>query len=161
MTDIALNEPEATRALARQLADLAEPGCAILLSGPVGAGKSELARAFVRAWLSDDTAEVPSPTFTLVQAYEGTRGTVWHCDLYRLGDPQELDELGLEEAISDAVMLIEWPEKLGARVQDDRLDLRLDITPEDTRRAQLTPHGRWGDRLARLIAAARSTRSAS
>lgn len=148
MIVIALDDMEATRRLAAALAVAARPGLAILLSGPLGAGKSELARAFVRAWLADPEAEVPSPTFTLVQPYEGPRGTVWHCDLYRLADPDEVDELGLREAFAETVAVIEWPDRLGDDLPADRLELALEICHGSDRRiARLTPHGRWADRL--------------
>src|SRR3546814_19977744 len=97
----------------------------LLLSGTLGAGKSAFARAFVREWVGDPAAEVPSPTFTLVQPYDGPRGTVWHCDLYRLGDPEELLELGIEPGLAEAVLLVEWPDRLGPRVPAARLDLVL------------------------------------
>lgn len=145
---LSLDDLDATHRLAALLAARAEPGMAILLTGPLGAGKSELARAFVRAWLDDPDAEVPSPTFTLVQPYEGDRGSVWHCDLYRLGDPGEVEELGLLEAFCDAVVLVEWPDRLGAHLPSDRLELALEICHgSDRRLARLTPHGRWIGRL--------------
>ena len=148
---LSLDDLEATHRLAALLAGRAEPGMAILLTGPLGAGKSALARAFVRAWLDDPQAEVPSPTFTLVQPYEGERGTVWHCDLYRLGDPGEVEELGLTEGFSEAVVLVEWPDRLGAAVPSDRLELALEICHGSDRRiARLTPHGRWADRLGEI-----------
>ena len=148
---LSLDDLDATHRLAASLADMAEPGMAILLTGPLGAGKSELARAFVRAWLDDPDAEVPSPTFTLVQPYEGERGTVWHCDLYRLGDPDEVEELGLLEAFSEAVVLVEWPDRLGAHLPSDRLELTPEICHGSDRRiARLTPHGRWADRLGEI-----------
>lgn len=148
MIAVALDDLDATLRLAAELARSAEPGMSVLLSGPLGAGKSELARAFVRAWLDDPVAEVPSPTFTLVQPYDGPRGTVWHCDLYRLGDPDEVEELGLTEAFADAVVLVEWPDRLGDTLPADRLELALEICHGSDRRiARLTPHGRWTDRL--------------
>ena len=151
MISVALDDLDATHRLAAYLADRAEPGMAILLTGPLGAGKSELARAFVRAWLTDPHAEVPSPTFTLVQPYEGARGSVWHCDLYRLGDPDEVEELGLPEAFCEAVVLVEWPDRLGKPLPSDRLELALEICHGSDRRiACLTPHGRWAGRLGEI-----------
>ncbi|MBC9246306.1 tRNA (adenosine(37)-N6)-threonylcarbamoyltransferase complex ATPase subunit type 1 TsaE [Paracoccus sp. 11-3] len=102
-----------TAALARMLAATAKPGQTILLDGPVGAGKTHFARAFIRARQGDLAEDVPSPTFTLVQTYDDPRGTeIWHADLYRLTDPSELDELGLDEALDSAVSLIEWPDRM-------------------------------------------------
>ena len=148
MRSVALDDLAATRSLARALSRSAEPGLSILLSGPLGAGKSELARAFVRAWLDDPDAEVPSPTFTLVQPYEGSRGTVWHCDLYRLGDPAEAEELGLAEAFAETVVLVEWPDRLGTALPADRLELTLEMCHGSDRRiAHLSPHGKWVGRL--------------
>lgn len=117
-----------TAALGRALAALARPGDVILLEGPVGAGKSHLARAFIRARAGDPRAEVPSPTFTLVQTYPDalTGGEVWHADLYRLADPGELVELGLDEAMDRAICLIEWPD-------------RLDMAPGGALRIRLNP----------------------
>ncbi|MCR9073772.1 MAG: tRNA (adenosine(37)-N6)-threonylcarbamoyltransferase complex ATPase subunit type 1 TsaE [Alphaproteobacteria bacterium] len=148
MIALALDDVAATHRLAETLAEIAGPGMAILLSGPLGAGKSEFARAFVRAWLADPNAEVPSPTFTLVQPYDAPRGTVWHCDLYRLGDPSEVEELGLGDAFADTVALVEWPDRLGDDLPADRLELTLEICHGSDRRiARLTPHGRWAGRL--------------
>ncbi len=117
-----------TAALGRALAALARPGDVFLLEGPVGAGKSHLARAFIRARATDPAAEVPSPTFTLVQTYPDalTGGEVWHADLYRLTDPGELVELGLDEAMDRAICLIEWPD-------------RLDMAPAEALRIQIAP----------------------
>ena len=151
MTPLPLDDLDATHRLAAFLAGKAAPGMTILLTGPLGAGKSEFSRAFVRAWLADPAAEVPSPTFTLVQPYEGARGTVWHCDLYRLGDPVEVEELGLPEAFADAVVLVEWPDRLGTHMPSDRLELTLEICHGSDRRiAHLTPHGRWAGRLGEI-----------
>ena len=106
---ITLAGEEATAALGRALAAHLSPGDTVLLSGPLGAGKTHLARAAIRA-LTHDGREVPSPSYTLVQDHGG----IWHVDLYRLGDPSEVDELGLEEAFGSAIVLLEWPERLDA-----------------------------------------------
>ena len=100
MTTHSLIADEAlTAGIARMLAAVARPGQTILLDGPVGAGKTHFARAFIRARQGDLAEDVPSPTFTLVQTYDDPMGTeIWHADLYRLTDPSELDELGLDEA---------------------------------------------------------------
>ncbi|WP_265502293.1 tRNA (adenosine(37)-N6)-threonylcarbamoyltransferase complex ATPase subunit type 1 TsaE [Paracoccus beibuensis] len=104
-----------TAAVARMLAADLAPGRTVLLEGPVGAGKTHFARAFIRARQGNLAEDVPSPTFTLVQTYDDPLGTeIWHADLYRLTDPSELSELGLDEAMSDAICLIEWPDRLAA-----------------------------------------------
>jgi tRNA threonylcarbamoyl adenosine modification protein YjeE len=104
-----------TAALARMLAATTQPGQTILLDGPVGAGKTHFARAFIRARQGDLAEDVPSPTFTLVQTYDDPLGTeIWHADLYRLSDPSELDELGLDDAQDSSICLIEWPDRLEA-----------------------------------------------
>jgi len=109
---IPLPDEDATLSLARTLAAKAQPGDVLLLSGPLGAGKSTLARAFIRALAGDETLPVPSPTFTLVQSYETPKGTVFHYDLWRLSGPDELAELGWDEALA-GIVLVEWPERLG------------------------------------------------
>lgn len=101
-----------TASLAASLAAKCRAGDLFLLSGPLGAGKSVFSRAFIRALCGEET-EVPSPTFTLVQNYECAKGTIWHYDLYRLEDPEEIFELGWEEAMVDGISLVEWPQKLG------------------------------------------------
>ena len=100
-----------TAALARMLAAQIAPPATILLDGPVGAGKTHFARAFIRARQGDAAEDVPSPTFTLVQTYADPMGTeIWHADLYRLTHPDELAELGLDEAMREAIVLVEWPD---------------------------------------------------
>lgn len=101
-----------TADLAAALAHKCRAGDLFLLSGPLGAGKSVFSRAFIRALCGADT-EVPSPTFTLVQNYECGKGLIWHFDLYRLEDPDEIFEIGWEEAMVDGISLVEWPQKLG------------------------------------------------
>lgn len=116
------------KTLAAHFAAVLRPGDTVALSGDLGAGKTTFARAVLRAlgW----AGEVPSPTFTLVQPYD-TDPPVWHCDLYRLRDPDEADALGLFE--TDAALLIEWPERLGDRLPADALRLRFDGAGGPTR----------------------------
>jgi tRNA threonylcarbamoyladenosine biosynthesis protein TsaE len=157
MTDDAFFLPDeaATEALARRLAPLLAPGDRIALSGPVGAGKSTFARALIRALVGDPAAEVPSPTFTLVQTYDarGPAGTVWpvhHFDLYRLTDPSEVEELGWDEALAEGLCLIEWPDRAGALLPAERLDLALATGPDGSGRlARLTGRGAPAAALAR------------
>jgi tRNA threonylcarbamoyladenosine biosynthesis protein TsaE len=139
-----LADEAATQALGRRLADLLRPGEAICLSGPLGAGKSTLARALVRALTRPDE-EVPSPTFTLVQFYEGRDFPIAHFDLYRLTDPDEAYEIGLDEALDGGAAVVEWPQRLEGRLPADRLDIEIEIVGEG-RTARLSPHGAWKDR---------------
>lgn len=142
-----LADEAATIRLGQTLAALALPGDVIALWGTLGAGKSTLARAFVRALTSADE-EVPSPTFTLVQTYDGDSGEIWHFDLYRLEKPEDAFELGIEDAFADGISLVEWPERLGDLIPRDRLDLTLSIGPHGTDRlAELISPRQWHDRL--------------
>jgi tRNA threonylcarbamoyladenosine biosynthesis protein TsaE len=130
----------------------ARRGDTIALSGPRGAGKTSFARGFIRARAALQGAgavgEVPSPTFTLVQIYDLPGGAVWHVDLYRLTDPAEVFELGLDDAFADAITLIEWPERAGDLLPADRLDLTLSFGDgPDGRRARLDGRGHWLDSL--------------
>ncbi|CAN7299778.1 tRNA (adenosine(37)-N6)-threonylcarbamoyltransferase complex ATPase subunit type 1 TsaE [Pararhizobium sp. LjRoot255] len=122
MRDITLflKDEAATIQLGEDLALALKPGDCLALSGDLGAGKSTLARAFLRAMADDETLEVPSPTFTLVQSYD-LRIPVSHFDLYRLADVSELDELGLDEALSDGICLVEWPENALSALPKTRL----------------------------------------
>jgi tRNA threonylcarbamoyladenosine biosynthesis protein TsaE len=135
-----------TRALAARLAPLLRAGNVVALSGELGAGKTFLARAIIQALGGPD--EVPSPTFTLVQTYDLSPAPVWHFDLYRLARPEEAYELDIEDAFIDAISLIEWPERLGALLPRDRLDIHLAYgdTP-DSRVATITGGPSWTERL--------------
>ena len=142
-----LPDEAATARLGQAIAAVLRPGEAVCLSGPLGAGKSTLARALVRALTTPDE-EVPSPTFTLVQFYEGARLGVAHFDLYRLSDPDEAYEIGLDEALDEGAAVIEWPQRLEGRLPPDRLDVEIELAEDDTggRRARLIPHGAWEGR---------------
>lgn len=142
-----------TTLLGQALARLLRPGDCLLLQGSIGAGKSHLARAVIRALRGADE-EVPSPTFTLVQTYPGVP-EIWHADLYRLSHPDEVVELGLEEAFASSLCLIEWPDRLGPIQPDNPLRLTLSALGEG-RQAQLWPGDRPGFAAAlhRQIAAA-------
>lgn len=112
-------------ALARKAAFFARPGMTFALSGDLGAGKTTFARAFIRAVLGNEAEEVPSPTFTLVQTYAGARYEVAHYDLYRLNDADELGELGLDLALEKGIAIIEWPERAGPAIPEDRIEIAL------------------------------------
>lgn len=146
--DLLLAREADTRALGAAIAHALQPGEAVCLSGPLGAGKSVLARALVRTLTTPDE-EVPSPTFTLVQFYEGEGLDVAHFDLYRLTAADEAYEIGLDEALDHGAAVIEWPERLEGRLPRDRLDIeiRLDGT---ARRARLAPAGAWEGRSLEL-----------
>lgn len=130
----------ATGRLAARLAGRARRGDAILLEGPLGAGKSAFARAFLRAAAGDPALEVPSPSFTLVQGYDLPGGMqAHHFDLYRLSGPAEVAELGWEEAREAGIVLVEWPDRLGPG-----------LTPEGALTVALAPGAAEEERVARL-----------
>ena len=151
--DIALPDLAATERLAQALAARARAGDIVALWGGLGAGKTTFARAFIRARPGGEaTAEVPSPTFTLVQVYELDETPVWHFDLYRLSDAEDAWELGIEEAFGEAISLIEWPERLGSLLPPLRLDLHLSANDNpNARHARLVAHGDWSTRLESLL----------
>ena len=145
---IELADEAATTRLGAAVARLLRAGEAVCLWGPLGAGKSTLARGLVRALTRPDE-EVPSPTFTLVQFYETPGFSLAHFDLYRLTRPEEAYELGLDEALEDGAALIEWPERLEGRLPADRLDIEIAIAGAgagEHRVARLNPHGAWEGR---------------
>jgi tRNA threonylcarbamoyladenosine biosynthesis protein TsaE len=144
--DFRLDGEADTERLGMALARVLRAGEAVCLAGPLGVGKSVLARALVRAF-TGETGDVPSPTFTLVQFYAGERGALAHFDLYRLEKAEEAFELGLDEALDQGAAVIEWPERLGHHVPRDRLDIVLQLGEDGvSRHARLTPHGAWEDR---------------
>src|ERR1700724_1187769 len=119
-------------ALAAFMTDIAgalEPGDLVTLSGDLGAGKTTFARALIRHLAGDDTIEVPSPSFTLLQSYELPRLTLVHADLYRLTGAAELAELGFDDLPEGAVMLLEWPDRAAGFLPPDRLDITFTLAP--------------------------------
>ncbi len=131
---------------AASLAELARMGDVFLLQGDLGAGKTEFARAFIRSLCGDET-EVPSPTFTLLQVYEANRELIHHYDLYRLESSEDVWELGLEEALSDGITLIEWPERLPHLNLSSALTLSFSILSPEVREIHLTAGKAWQERL--------------
>jgi len=152
--EIALVDAAATEHLGSQVADLLQPGDLVCLWGPLGAGKTTLARGLIRALtLSDE--DVPSPTFTLVQTYpvdlSDGPAELWHFDLYRLDRPDQVYELGIEDALAEGVSLIEWPElAAGLLPKETLLTIELQIMAGQVRRARLDGGTGWRDRLAGL-----------
>jgi tRNA threonylcarbamoyladenosine biosynthesis protein TsaE len=129
--------------LAAHIAALARPGDAILLEGPLGAGKTAFARAFLRAAAGDPALVVPSPSYTLVQTYPTRLGPVHHFDLWRLDGPADLAELGWTEAMGD-IVLVEWPDRLGPLAPAAALRMSFTILGEARREVRLAG---WPDRL--------------
>ena len=139
-----LPDADTTTRLGAAVAAALKPGEAVCLTGPLGAGKSTLARGLVRALTRPDE-DVPSPTFTIVQFYDGLHWPLAHFDLYRLERPEEAFEIGLDEALEDGAAVIEWPERLGGRLPADRLDIDIAMMGEG-RTARLAAHGAWEGR---------------
>src|SRR5450432_1765703 len=129
---VALEDERATRRLMVEIAAQLEAGDLITLSGDLGAGKTTFARALIRHLAADERVEVPSPTFTLMQAYELPRFNVVHADLYRLSGPGELAEFGFEDASEHAVTLLEWPDRAAGQLPPNRLDVALTLSPQQS-----------------------------
>ena len=145
-----LPDEAATVRFAARVSTVAEIGDVIALKGDLGTGKTSFARAFIRA--RGAIEEVPSPTFTLVQIYELAEAAIWHFDLYRLKSAEEAWELGIEEAFSEGISLIEWPERLGPLLPKHRLEIIfLYGDRPEARRAVLTASGDWQRRLAEFF----------
>lgn len=133
LPNLLLDTPSATTEIASRIGACLIAGDTLLLHGDIGAGKSYFARALIQS-LQDRPEDVPSPTFTLVQTYETQLGEVWHADLYRLSDPGEAEELGLTDAFSSAICLIEWPDRLASLAPKGALSLHFQYTDNDTQR---------------------------
>ena len=146
--DFRLRDEAATARLGAAVAKVLEAGEAVCLWGPLGAGKTTLARGLIRH-LAGAGEEVPSPTFTLAQLYPTPALRLTHFDLYRIAQADEAHEIGLDEAMDEGAALIEWPERLGGHLPADRLDIELSVMGEgaaEQRLARLTPHGAWEGR---------------
>ncbi|MEL7028326.1 MAG: tRNA (adenosine(37)-N6)-threonylcarbamoyltransferase complex ATPase subunit type 1 TsaE [Pseudomonadota bacterium] len=149
---VPLPDAAATDALGARLASALAPGDAVFLIGPLGAGKTTLARGLIRAACSDFEVEVPSPTFALIQQYDAPNLLISHLDLYRLEKPDEVLEIGYEEALDQGACLIEWPDRLGPYAPADRLEVALEAAPRGgtERVGRVTGYGAWAERAQRL-----------
>lgn len=132
MQTISRNERD-TEKLAQELAAKLSPGDIVLLEGSLGAGKTVFARALIRALADDPALEVPSPTFTLVQTYDTPHGSVAHFDLYRLEDPEEVYELGWEDAQAGSIVIVEWPQRLGSLAPKDAIRVSFKTSDDNER----------------------------
>lgn len=144
----------ATRALAARVAARLETGSVVLLQGDLGAGKSEFARAVIRA-LAGERITVPSPTFTLLQTYDLSSLQIGHADLYRIAEQSEVAEIGLEECWRNGALLVEWPERAPWLWPTESLTIELSAAPDrgqQARHARLSGSGRWAVLLADLAA---------
>ncbi len=141
-----IDNEEATLAIGRKLGAVIRAGDKIALTGTLGAGKTTLARGILKGL--GYGGEVPSPTFAIVQPYEPpeTRIPVAHIDLYRIENPEEIPELGLEDMLIDGAMIVEWPDRMPERFWQDALNLTLEITGEGNRRLTWRAGSAWNDR---------------
>jgi len=150
---IDLPDEAATGKLAAQIAEWVGPGDLVALSGDLGAAKTTFARALIRRLTGDPQLEAPSPTFTLMQAYEAPDFPIVHADFYRIRQPDELLNLGWEEATEGALTIVEWPERAGEFLEPDRLAIAFHLDSAQRpnhRRAVVQGHGAWAARLARV-----------
>jgi tRNA threonylcarbamoyl adenosine modification protein YjeE len=156
--DLVIENEQATHVFMRDVAAALEPGDLITLSGDLGAGKTTFARALIRFLAGDETIEVPSPSFTLIQTYELPRFPLVHVDLYRLENPRELVELGFDDLPKGAVVLLEWPDRAAGFLPPDRLDIAFMLAPQQSaeyRDVRLTGYGAFAPRADRIYAARR------
>ena len=130
---IEIKNEEDMGGLAKTIGDILQVKDFVALRGDLGAGKTSFSRSLIRS-LGQNDQEVPSPTFTLVQFYELAKFTLWHFDLYRIKHPEEIYELGWEDACHDGVVLTEWSENLGKLIPEDRIEIEIFFTGKDGER---------------------------
>ena len=147
-----LTSPEATQHIAARLAERLSAGDTLLFTGDIGAGKTHFCRALIQAALGY-AEDVPSPTFTLVQVYEVHQSEIWHADLYRLSNPDEVVELGLAEAFDTAICLVEWPDRLAELAPENALSIFLSMTAEPGERDMVLSWSdpKWAERLIGIL----------
>lgn len=139
-SEFRLPDPDATRAFGERLARALRPGDAVLLEGDLGMGKTALARAVIQR-LAGAAIDAPSPTFNLVLPYDLPGFTLWHFDLYRLSGPDEVAELGFEDALEDGAVLVEWPDRLGDLASPDAIRIAIEAEGEGRRLVLDAPEG--------------------
>jgi tRNA threonylcarbamoyl adenosine modification protein YjeE len=152
---VVLPDEDATRKLMIDIAGALQPGDTVTLSGDLGAGKTTFVRALIRYLVGDETIEVPSPTFTLMQTYDLPQFPLVHADLYRLSGAAEMSELGFDDLPEDAVIMIEWPDRTGGSLPPDRLDIAFTLAPKlklEFRHARATGYGSFAPRVERIAA---------
>lgn len=137
MKEIISHSEQETNALARDWSQRLISGNVLFLEGDLGAGKSVFARALIRALTGDDELSVPSPTFTILQQYETPDFPIWHYDLYRLKDPAELEELSWDDALSEGIVIIEWPERL-YDMKPQGITVKIEAVPGETSSRKIT-----------------------
>jgi N-acetylmuramate 1-kinase len=150
---VTLNDEAATARFAADVALALEPGDLVTLSGDLGAGKTTFARALIRVLAGDDTIEVPSPSFTLIQDYDLPRFPLVHADFYRLSGAAELAELGFEDLPEATVVLLEWPDRAASVLPPDRLDITFTLAPQlgvQVRNARVVGYGAFAARVQRI-----------
>src|SRR5689334_6956029 len=155
---VVLPDEHATRRLALDIANSLQGGNFVSLSGDLGAGKTTFARALIRYLAGDNSLEVPSPTFTLLQTYDLPQFPLIHADFFRLAGSAELSELGFDDLPENSVVLVEWPDRAVGFLPADRIDVALTLAPKlklEFRHARVTGYGRLGPRVDRMAAVRR------
>ena len=137
MKNVTSSSENETGMIAADLAGRLPRKCILFLEGNLGAGKSVFARALIRALTGDAELNVPSPTFTLLQTYETAKGPIWHYDLYRMKEPEEIEELSWDDALSDGIVLIEWAERLDY-LKPQGMTVRIDPVPGEPTKRQIS-----------------------